>query len=143
MKNLGFRLNQSVSVVLNGLCIRLPRSSFQMSRFSLLWRGSRAGFKAQEFHRQCDGHTNTLSVILDTKENIFGGFTPVKRESGYGHEKADDRLKRCLFTPKNPHNIPARRFAMKAPCFVDIAVSDNCGTNIDSNIRSFDYSSTN
>jgi hypothetical protein len=52
-------------------------------------------------------------VILDTKGNIFGGFTPVEWESRSGL-KADDSLKSFLFTLKNPHNIPARRFALKA-----------------------------
>jgi hypothetical protein len=56
-------------------------AEFRGKRFSLLWRGSRDRFKVSEFHRRCDGHANTLTVILDTKENIFGGFTPVKWES--------------------------------------------------------------
>jgi hypothetical protein len=41
-------------------------------------------FRANQFHRRCDGHANTLTVILDTKGNIFGGFTPVEWESGRG-----------------------------------------------------------
>jgi hypothetical protein len=53
---------------------------FQLKRFSLLWRGSRDGFTASEFHRRCDGHANTLIVILDTDGNIFGGFTPAEWE---------------------------------------------------------------
>jgi hypothetical protein len=52
-------------------------------------------------------------VILDTEGNIFGGFTPVEWESGRKY-KADDSLKSFLFTLKNPHNIPAKRFALKA-----------------------------
>jgi hypothetical protein len=80
-------------------------------------------------------------VILDTKGNIVGGFTPVEWESKCG-DKADDSLKSFLFTLKNPHNIPARRFAVKdekkdgaifcnsdrGPCFGygDISVSNNC-----------------
>jgi hypothetical protein len=120
-------------------------TEFRQKRFSLLWRGSRDGFGAFEFHRRCDGHANTLTVILDTKGNIFGGFTPVKWESS-GCSKVDDSLRSFLFTLKNPHNIPARRFALKAeysthaiycnsqygPCFsgrCDILVSDNCNTN--------------
>jgi hypothetical protein len=52
-------------------------------------------------------------VILDTNGNIFGGFTPVKW--GFGDSwKADDSLKSFLFTLKNPHNIPPRKFALKA-----------------------------
>jgi hypothetical protein len=82
-------------------------------------------------------------VILDTKGNIFGGFTPVEWESrsSFPSHKEDDSLKSFLFTLKNPHNIPPRRFALKAkwkhtaigcnsrdgPCFYGgIIVSDNC-----------------
>jgi hypothetical protein len=131
-------------------------AEFKKKRFSLLWRGGRDGFKAQEFHSQCDGHANTLTVILDTEGNIFGGFTPVEWESRvwngvWGDEnnlwKADDSQKSFVFTLKNPHNIPARRFVLKAeekhqaiycysgcgPCFGnDIRVSDNCSANADS-----------
>jgi hypothetical protein len=89
-------------------------------------------------------------VILDTKGNIFGGFTPVEWESRVwkeddSHCKADDSQKSFLFTLKNPHNIPARRFALKADnkeraiiCYCHwgpffgaggISVSDNCNEN--------------
>jgi hypothetical protein len=90
-------------------------------------------------------------VILDTKGNIFGGFTPVKWESRVHNKeymekdnryKADHSQKSFLFTLKNPHNIPARRFALKAErwqyaivcdsklcacfgCGHDIAIVDN------------------
>jgi hypothetical protein len=119
-------------------------AEFQGKRFWLRWRGSRDGFGAKEFHRRCDGRANTLTVILDTKGNIFGGFTPVKWESlTCNYYKADDSQKSFLFTLKNPHNIPARRFAVKAeekhraiycnsergPYFGDIAVSDDCNGN--------------
>jgi hypothetical protein len=98
-------------------------AEFRGKRFSLLWRGSRDGFGAGDFHNRCDGHANTLTVILDTDGNIFGGFTPVEWESlewngKYGKKsnlrKADDSLRSFVFTLKNPHNIPARRFALKA-----------------------------
>jgi hypothetical protein len=87
---------------------------FKKEKFTLLWRGSRDGFDARDFHSRCDGHANTLTVILDTNGNIFGGFTPVQWESGSGRSKADPSLKSFLFTLKNPHNVPARRFALKA-----------------------------
>jgi hypothetical protein len=125
-------------------------------KFSLLWRGSRDGFEAQQFHRRCDWHANTLTVILDRKGNIFGGFTPVKWESPVWNgkdednlSKADDSRESFLFTLKNPYAIPARRFVLKAnarwraircsradgPCFgdCDIHISDNCNANADSN----------
>jgi hypothetical protein len=61
-----------------------PEIFAEFRKFSLLWRGSRDGFKKEEFHRRCDDHPNTLTVILDTNGNIFGGFTPVKWESENG-----------------------------------------------------------
>jgi hypothetical protein len=56
-------------------------AEFRGKRFTLLWRGSRDGFLAQNFHDRCDGHANTLTFIEDTEGNIFGGFTPVEWES--------------------------------------------------------------
>jgi hypothetical protein len=83
-------------------------------------------------------------VILDTDGNIFGGFTPVRWDSGDWHFKADDNLKSFVFTLKNPHNVPARRFALNAenkygaiwcnseygPVFYSgIVVFNNCNAN--------------
>jgi hypothetical protein len=121
---------------------------FRMKRWALLWRGSRDGFTAQEFHRRCDGHANTLTLILDTDGNVFGGFTPVEWESDrYGKFKGDDSLRSFLFTLKNPHGVPPRKFALQNDmkeyaiiCTYDycalfgkgIGVSNNCNTNRDS-----------
>jgi hypothetical protein len=133
-------------------------SEFRGKQFTLLWRGGRDGFGRRDFHSRCDGHANTLTVILDTKGNIFGGFTPVEWESRTKHcFKADPSLKSFLFTLKNPHNIPARRFALDAemkdeaigcdsscgPCFgSDICVHDNGNANTKS-FTSLGYSYTN
>jgi hypothetical protein len=123
-------------------------AEFKEKKFTLLWRGSRDGFGAGEFHKRCDGHTNTLTVILDRRGNIFGGFTPVKWEPSKKEKyKADPSLKSFIFTLKNPHNVPPRIFMLKAekkdsaiichselgPDFRDITVSDSC----DQNLRSF------
>jgi hypothetical protein len=122
-------------------------AEFRGKRFSLLWRGSRDGFGARDFHSRCDGHANTLTVILDTNGNVFGGFTPVKWESRnrIPCHKADTSLRSFIFTLKNPHNIPARKFALKpekksaaiwcdsgrGPCFSDIRVYDNGNAHTD------------
>jgi hypothetical protein len=129
-------------------------------KFTILWRGSRDGFGAREFHRCCDGHPNTLTVILDTDGNIFGGFTPVawaspkwngRSGTGDNRSKADPSLKSFLFTLKNPRNIPPRRFALQAkmkdkaiicrsdygPDFYDISVWDNCNGDPDSYTSDF------
>jgi hypothetical protein len=90
-------------------------------------------------------------VILDTNGNIFGGFTPVKWDDDeYGEDddlwKADESLKSFLFTLKNPHNIPPRKFRLKekakhkaiicnstwGPNFCDFGVADKCNANVKS-----------
>jgi hypothetical protein len=94
---------------------------------------------------------------LDTDGNIFGGFTPVKWESGNWHTRADSSRKSFLFTLKNPHNVPARRFALKAekkgqaiyccsecgPHFWDIGVPNNCNAKVDSHTHRFGDGYTN
>jgi hypothetical protein len=95
-------------------------TEFRGKWFSLLWRGSREGFGAIDFHHRCDGHENTLTLVLDMEGNIFGGFTPVEWESrvydesvyGYNCYKADDSLKSFLFTLVNQHAIPPRKFPL-------------------------------
>jgi hypothetical protein len=90
-------------------------AEFRGKRFSLLLRKSRDGYSNSEFHRRCDGHANTLIVYLDTNGNIFGAFTPVEWESPTNAKyKADDSLKSFIFTLKNPHNIPARKWKLLA-----------------------------
>jgi hypothetical protein len=87
---------------------------FRWKQWTLLWRGSRDGFGPAEFHRRCDGHANTLTLIVDTNGNLFGGFTPVKwqaRTSDYS--KGDDSSRSFLFTLKNPRGVPPRKFALK------------------------------
>jgi hypothetical protein len=71
-------------------------------------------------------------VILDTDGNIFGGFTPVEWESSEVlKSKADPSEKSFLFTLKNPHNFPARRFLLKAEKKDEVIYCDSnyCNTN--------------
>jgi hypothetical protein len=120
-------------------------TEFRGKRFGLLWRGSGNGFRAGDFHGRCDGHTNTLTLIQDTAGNVFGGFTPVAWESrNLSYKKClkgDASRTAFVFTLKNPHNAPARRFALKpdmtneaifcqfsfGPHFCDLVVLDEQG----------------
>jgi hypothetical protein len=97
-------------------------SEFRSSRIALLWRGTRDGFGPREFHRRCDGHANTLTVIRDVGGNVFGGFTPVPWESRAwngedrdrdNRAKSDDSLKSFLFTLINPQKSPPAKFRLK------------------------------
>jgi hypothetical protein len=89
--------------------------AFAEKSFALLWRGTRDDFSACAFHRRCDGHPNTLTLILDTDGNIFGGFTPVEWESrpNAPHAAADPAKMSVLFSLKNPHKSEEEQFPLK------------------------------
>jgi hypothetical protein len=127
-------------------------SEFTGKSFRLLYRGSRDGFRAADFHGKCDGHGNTLTVILDRNRYVFGGYTPLEWESREravnDTYKCDESLKGFVFTLKNPHNTTAKKFSLKAdkkrtaiccdPAFgptfgvYDLLVADSCNANSNS-----------
>jgi hypothetical protein len=91
-------------------------AEFRGKKFSLLWRGSRDGFTAEEFHRRCDNHPNTLTVVLDDIKSIFGGFTPLEWESPQRRsQELDGSRKSFMFTLRNPYRGPPRKFPLKEP----------------------------
>jgi hypothetical protein len=74
---------------------------------SPLWRGSRHGFGAKEFHSRCDGVKNTLTIIKTTTGFIFGGYTSQAWTSPQNSQyKRDPHA--FLFTFKNPFNKPMK-----------------------------------
>jgi hypothetical protein len=100
---------------------------FRGKKFNLKWRGSRDGFDAGAFHSRCNGVANTLTIILDTDGNVFGGFTPVSWESrhpangGGNCYIADHTVSSFIFTLRNPHKVPARKFRLR-PEKKDLAI---------------------
>jgi hypothetical protein len=84
-------------------------SAFRQRVFRLLYRGSRDGFQASAFPSRCDGHGNTVTLILSTNNCIFGGYTPLAWSSR-NEWVSDPSLKSFVFTLKNLHNLPPRIF---------------------------------
>ena len=56
---------------------------------SLLYRGSRDGFGSSAFHSRCDGKSNTVTIILNDQNHVFGGYTSVAWYSGPGSYSTD------------------------------------------------------
>jgi hypothetical protein len=78
-------------------------SVFGDQKLHLLYRGSRDGFGSSVFHRLCDGHSNTVTLIASTNDCIFGGYTPLTWSSRNAYV-SDPSLRSFVFTIKNPHN---------------------------------------
>jgi hypothetical protein len=94
---------------------------FVHERWTLLWRSSRDGCTAQAFHARCDGRARTLTLVRDADRFIFGGYTPVPWESrvhngifGVANNcyAADETCTSFIFTIKNPHHFPPRKFPL-------------------------------
>jgi hypothetical protein len=86
---------------------------FSGRRFGLLYRGSVDGFGSDAFHRKCDGHQDTVTIIRTTTGYIFGGYTPVAWVPDRDSYLSDDRLESFLFTIKNPHGFSPQIFRLK------------------------------
>ncbi|CAF1002697.1 unnamed protein product, partial [Brachionus calyciflorus] len=65
------------AIISNKLLYEDFSSLYRLSNqnFKLLYRGTKDGFNASDFHRKCDGKNNTLTIIKTDKSFIFGGFT--------------------------------------------------------------------
>jgi hypothetical protein len=65
-KTLSKILTEAESFELIKLC-EFPKKD----KWTLLYRGSRDGFGAKDFHSKCDGHSNTLTIIRGKKNIEF------------------------------------------------------------------------
>jgi hypothetical protein len=119
---------------------------FEGKQLRLLYRGSRDGFGASNFHSKCDDESTTVTIIQTTKDFIFGGFSSLAWDSS-GQWKADNARKSFVFSVRNPHNIADKKFSLTNPtntifCYssygplfgggADICVADGCNNSTSS-----------
>jgi hypothetical protein len=76
------------------------------NKWTLLYRGTRDGFGAANFHSKCDNQNNTLT-ILKSKETsyIFGGFTSITWD---GSNRYKSNPNAFLFSLTNKDNQPSK-----------------------------------
>eukprot|EP00026_Physarum_polycephalum_P009528 Phypoly_transcript_09656.p1 GENE.Phypoly_transcript_09656~~Phypoly_transcript_09656.p1 ORF type:complete len:440 (+),score=86.82 Phypoly_transcript_09656:73-1320(+) len=75
--------------------------------FNLLYKATRDGFAADDFHRVCDGKGPTLALIQSSEGFLFGGYTPISWDSTNGFLAHPDCF---VYTLTNPHSIPPTRY---------------------------------
>jgi hypothetical protein len=75
-------------------------------KWTLLYRGSRDGFGANDFHSKCDGHSNTLTILKASGTSyIFGGFTSIDWDGTCGYKSDPNAF---LFSLTNKDNQPSK-----------------------------------
>jgi hypothetical protein len=86
------------------------------NKWTLLYRGSRDGFGAANFHSRCDNHNNTL-IILKAKGSsyIFGGFTSINWDCS-SERKSDPNA--FLFSLTNKDNQPCKIRQINTNCSI-------------------------
>lgn len=113
------------------------------TEWRLLYRASRDGFGAIDFHRKCDGYRNALVIIKSLNGNVFGGYTD-EDWSGNGVFKNDPNA--FIFSLINKEKQPLvlkciePQYAIwcgpnNGPVFAggpDINIADHSNMNIDS-----------
>ena len=91
--------------------------------FNLVYRASRDGFGADNYHNKCDGKINTLCAIETTKGCKFGGYTETKIANN-GENLKDPKSflfslnKMRIYENKNKENNVIRHYRGYGPYFV-------------------------
>jgi hypothetical protein len=78
--------------------------------FKLIFRGSRDGFTAKQFHKICDNQSRTVTIIKVKDSNeILGGYNPIEWKNGYGIVKSFGiTMDSFIFSFMNEENIISR-----------------------------------
>ena len=72
-------------------------------KWRLLYRATRDGFRAADFHQKCDDKPNTLTIVKATTSAVFGGFTQEPWSSDDEYRPGSVSL---LFSLVNEQNSP-------------------------------------
>lgn len=80
-----------------------------MKKLQLIYRGSRDGSNAKEFHEKCDNQAPTLCLYKNEKGNIFGGYTTVQWTTPNGEKYFSDKDS-FMFTLSNIYGISPTKF---------------------------------
>ncbi|UJR29367.1 hypothetical protein I4U23_010579 [Adineta vaga] len=79
-------------------------------KWILLYKATRDGFGGADFHRLCDGHAQTMSIIQSKQRFLFGGYANRAWNSSSSWIN-DPRA--FIFTLTNPNNILPTRYLIQ------------------------------
>ena len=76
-------------------------------RMELIYRATRDGGTAKDFHNKCNNQGPTICLFKNDKGNIFGGYASISWENDGGYYSAPDSF---LFTLTNIHGTQPTKF---------------------------------
>ena len=105
-------------------------------KYTLLFRASRDGFRASNFHSKCDGKSNTVTLVETKTKRRFGGFTDAQwNQSGNYQTGANGFIfsldnNEIYYNKDNRYNIYCN--SSYGPAFgrgLDFYINDSCDSN--------------
>ena len=114
-------------------------------KWELLYRATRDGFGAKDFHQKCDNFKNTLVVIKSTSGNIFGGFTSKPWNSISTVDSQNNHVSdpsSYIFSLVNQNEKPFKALAQSfySGIFCDTSKGPEFGEMTSNGIQQFDLS---
>ncbi|EDV26879.1 expressed hypothetical protein [Trichoplax adhaerens] len=126
----------------------------ELQQWKLIFRASRDGFSARQFHVYCDNIDPTFVIVRGPDDNLCGGFSdqPWSRKGASGSYTRSSKA--FIFTLTNQQDMPPSRFDITqekyalvydeeyGPTFgagADLCIASNCDSN-DQSYSNFPYS---
>jgi len=109
-----------------------------ISKYELLFRASKDGFRAIDFHNKCDGINNTITLVKTTNGKRFGGFNDLSWNSNNNIKAInfifDLKEKEVFYNDNNNNNNNNKidSYSNYGPIFEGnngFKISDNCNEN--------------
>lgn len=101
--------------------------------WNLIYKGSEHGYDRDDFYRHCEDKSNTVVIVHNEDDHVFGGYTPCSWKkhashlNGYG---TDDTLSTFLFILRSKENETPQILKLKeerkhrAVCYMDNTAFD-------------------
>ena len=83
----------------------------KIAKYELLFRASRDGFAASNFHSKCDGKSYTVTFVETSIGRRFGGFTDQSWDQSSGHKTGSNGfifsldIKEIYYNKNSTYNI--------------------------------------
>ena len=108
----------------------------KINKYTLLFRASRDGYRASNFHSKCDGKTNTVTLVETTTGRRFGGFTDAQWDQSGSNKTGSNGFLFSLdnneiyYNKNNQYNIYCNsNYGPSFGAASDLYISDSCNSN--------------
>lgn len=89
----------------------LANQNILYNSIQLLFRASKDGYSSKSFHQNCDGYSNTITILKSDKNRVMGGFTSIAWSTEFGYKRDEAAF---LFTLRNEKKLKHHVFKIKS-----------------------------